>query len=70
MENKKDIPQEQLEEKARELRAAYMREYRQRPEVKARQKAYRQRPEVKAKHREYVRRYWARRAAAEIKDQE
>ena len=39
----------------------YMREYRQRPEVKAKQREYMreyaQRPEVKAKQREYQRKY-------------
>ena len=33
-----------------------MREYRQRPDVKAKQREYRQRPDVKAKQREYYQR--------------
>ena len=40
----------------------YKREYRQRPEVKAKQREYYQRPEVKARQREYQREYGADKA--------
>jgi hypothetical protein len=39
----------EVKDKARE----YMREYQQRPDVKAKRREYNQRPEVKAKRREY-----------------
>ena len=41
----------------------YQREYRRKPEVKAKQREYQRKPEVKAKQREYQREY-ARKIAA------
>lgn len=55
-------------EKTTQSRTEYMREYDQRPEVKAKRREYHQRPEVKAHQREYQREYYQRREAGLAKE--
>ena len=50
-------------EEHRAANIAYQKAYRQRPEVKERQREYCHRPEVKERRREYMRQYNARKKA-------